>query len=341
MITIKDVARVAGVSVGTVSKVFNGCLSVKPGTRERIFKAAAELDYAPNRSARQLANGLADTIGVVLCQFGQQNSRDEYLIGLLSGIYNEAEKSGLRVAMFTPVTVEKANQNYVQFCRSNRLIGLIAHGYDSTDVKLTHLADSSVPSVFIDMMTDEKGTMAVTVATDNIAAAAEVTDNLIRFGHRKIVFVSGREQAWVTQQRLKGYMQRMQSSYLTPVILQADFNTETSYERTVDFLARHADTEAFCCASDGIACGVLNACIKLGFKVPEDISVVGFDNLTLSGVTLPPLSTVAQDFFGMGCVSVQTLIKLSRSEPVQNPIWIHHRCVHRGSVIKRSERHDE
>jgi DNA-binding LacI/PurR family transcriptional regulator len=332
-ITIRDIAKATGVSVGTVSKVFNGYTTVGKDTRERILQAAAEFEYSPSHSARQLAGGFADTIGVVLNQFGEENSRDEYLIGILSGIYYEAEQKHLRVAMFTAKYLEKVNQNYVQFCRSNRLIGLIVHGYDMSDEKLVHLAESDIPCVAIDIVLP--GSNNVTITTDNISATFETVEALVSFGHKKIVFVSGREKAWVTQQRLLGYKKGIKKHGLKPIILQADYNIETSFECVTQFLTQNADTDAFCCVSDGIACGALSACTKLNFKVPEDISIVGFDNLTISGVTNPPLSTVEQNFYQMGGISVNTLLSLSKQEKTPKQINIPHKFIFRASTIKR------
>ena len=331
--TIKDIAKAAGVSVGTVSKVFNGYTTVGDETRERILQIASELEYSPSHSARQLAGGFADTIGVILNQFGEENSRDEYLIGILSGIYCEAEQRQLRIAMFTAKYIERLNLDYVRFCRSNRLIGLIAHGYDMSDEKLTHLAESEIPCVGIDMVLP--GSNCVTITTDNITATIETVETLIGFGHKKIVFVSGREKAWVTQQRLVGYNKCMKKHKMKPYVLQADYNIETSFDCVTQFLSQNTDTDAFCCVSDGVACGALNACAKLNFKVPEEISIVGFDNLTISSVTSPPLSTVGQGFYQMGSMSVKTLIKLSKEEKCEKTIFIPHHHIYRDSIIKR------
>ncbi len=333
MKTIKDIAQAADVSITTVSRVFNGYKGIKEETRLKVLAVAQELDYSPNRSAVQLVSGREDTIGVLLSSLGAENARDEYLVGLIAGTHSEAEKHQKRVAIFTVDSILSNNQNYVQFCRANNLIGLIIHGLNMDDPHINHLIASAVPCVFIDMRAS--GAKVACVSIDNTTAASEVINKLAGLGHRNIVYVAGSARAVVNAERLEGYRKGLVHNGLThEAVVQSDFMPDTTYRRVKEYLLDHPDTTAFFCASDIMAAATLNACMDLGYDVPGDISIVGFDNLTLSQLTRPPLSTVDQNFFAMGAAATKLLLGLQDGEPTPGYHFIRHKVLIRGSAAK-------
>ncbi len=334
MKTIRDIAQAANVSITTVSRVFNGSKGISAATCDRVLAIAKEMDYSPNRSAVQLVSRREDTVGVLLSHFGKEMSRDEYLIGLISGIYNEAERQENHVSMFSADSILKSNQNYVQFCRANNLIGLIIHGLQLDDAHIEHLLASEVPCVFIDMFLS--GDKVTSVSIDNITAAREVTEKLLGLGHRHIVYVGGSEKAAVNLHRLEGYRQAMDSCpETTAAALSCDFSAELASKQVRSYLLDHPDATAFFCASDIMAAAALGACMDLGYKVPEDISIVGFDDLTMTKLIRPTLSTVDQNFFGMGAAATKLLLDLSEGKDVPPHCEVPHKIKFRESVAKR------
>jgi LacI family transcriptional regulator len=308
MKTITDIANAANVSTATVSKVFNGYNDIAGETKDKILQIAKDMDYFPNYFASRLVSGKEDGICVILSAFGYHVSKEEYLVGLLSGVHSEAEKHGLQVIISTEQAILHGDKNYVQFCRSNKFMGFIIHGLTMHDPQIPHLVESEVPCVFIDIIIEGKKTVSVT--TDNVQACAETTGILAGLGHRHIAFVAGSPDSWVTPQRVKGYELEMLRQGLIPRIVRADFTYEVSYGKIQEHLLKHPQTTAFFCASDVIASAAVSACFDLGYRVPEDVSVAGYDDLSFASYMRPKLASVAQDFFGMGAKALSTLIDI-------------------------------
>lgn len=320
MKTIHDVAQMAGVSVATVSKVFNGKKGVSEETRQRIIEIAEELDYFPNHSASQLARGKRETIGVVFSMLESKTLQDEYLIRIINGIFNKAELLGYRILLFTTSTVERNNQNFLQFCRSNNLAGLIIHGLDRDDPQLEKLINSEVPCVFIDI--DIYGTKTTNISVDNVNACIEVVNILAGLNHQNIAFVSGNLHSSVALDRLKGYETGMNSKGLPLHVIECDYSKDNAYKLSKDYLLYHPDITAFFCASDLMAVGVLDACLELGYKVSEDISIIGFDNLSFTQHIKPQLSTVAQDFYEIGNQAVDLLEGITKGNKIEDHNYV-------------------
>jgi LacI family transcriptional regulator len=334
MKTISDVAKAAEVSMATVSKVFNGYGDVAGKTREKILRIAHDMDYFPNHYASRLVSGKDEGICVILSMFGYNSSKDEYLTGLLSGIHSEAEKHGLRMIISTENAILRDDKNYVQFCRSNKFMGFIIHGLGMGDSEISHLVESEVPCVFIDIIIE--GTKTVSVTTDNARACAETVDILAGLGHREIAFVAGSPDAWVTPERIRGYENGMKSHDLTPRIVQAEFVYPPAYEKTRSYILKHPETTALFCASDMIASAAMAACADLGYSIPQDISIVGYDDLSFASYLRPSLSSVAQDFFGIGATSLSTLIDIYQGRETPPVHYVPHEIKIRQSVTKNT-----
>jgi LacI family transcriptional regulator len=320
MKTINDVAQMAGVSVATVSKVFNGRKGVSEETRQRVISIAEELDYFPNHSASQLARGITETIGVVFSMLESKTLQDEYLIRMINGIFNNAETLGYRILVFTTNTVERNNQNFVQFCRSNNLAGLIIHGLDRDDPQLDKLINSEVPCVFIDI--DISGAKTTNISVDNVNACIEVVNILTGLNHEHIAFVSGNLHSSVAMDRLVGYRTGMNAKGLPLHVIECDYSKANAYKLSKDYLLYHPEITAFFCASDLMAVGVLDACLELGYRVPEDISIIGFDNLSFTQHIKPQLSTVAQNFYEIGNQAVNLLVDITKGKKVENHNYV-------------------
>lgn len=332
MHTINEVAKLANVSVSTVSKAFNGRKDISEKTRERILEAAKELGYSPNRFAVQLAGGKEDTIGVILSTLGREDI-PEWMLGIISGIYGMAELLGYRVQIFTNISVIKSYSSYIQFCRANHLMGLIVQGLDKDDANLVALAESQVPTVLIDI--DLHGMKITSISADNEKACMEVIDVLAGLGHREIAFVSGSERSYVAEERWKGFKNGMTRRNL-PIAhrIESNFTTSDAYDQAKNYLLRHPEVTAFFCASDSMAVGVLNACLDLRYRVPEDISIVGFDNLSFTEHTRPRLSTVAQNFYDLGGTAANSLVDLHQGKEVSSHIFSEFTVMIRESVGK-------
>lgn len=316
MININDVAKAAGVSVSTVSKAINDSGKVSNKTKEKVLDIAKELDYAPSRSAVQLVKGTEDTIGVVTSALDSSFNQSEFILEILSGIYNTAQKYGMRVSVFSIKTLKESNQNYVQFCKANNLSGLIIHGFEKTDKELIYLAESQIPSVFIDI--EISGIKTANVSSNNIEICEEVVRRLVGLKHENIAFVQGSISSEVYSKRLLGYKNAVSKYNLQKeYIIESNSTREDTYNKVKDYLSENPNINALFCSSDLMGVGALYACLDLGFKVPHDISIIGFDGLNFADYLRPKLSTVKQDFYGIGSTCIDMLVNILNDFDVQ------------------------
>lgn len=308
MSNIHDVARVANVAVSTVSRAFNNYKDINIDTKERILKVAKELNYVPNQSAIALVSKPRDTIGFISADIGFDHTNNEYVLGLISGVYHEAEKEGLQVMMFSIGSLLSKNLDYVKFCKAHNLIGIILHGLDYNDNKVSLLLNSEYPSIFVDM--NVSGTRSANVSIDNYQATYDVVKKMIAYNHKSILYLAGRSCAYVSIERTRGFLDAIKDPKVKHFsLINADFIKDTAYQETYQYLKDHQDKKIDCiiCASDLMAVGVYDACRDLNIRIPEDISVFGFDNMSFTQYLHPQLSTVAQDFFAIGKSSVNLL----------------------------------
>ncbi|MDR0553597.1 MAG: LacI family transcriptional regulator [Treponema sp.] len=331
---ITDVARAANVSIATVSKVFNGYSDIAEDTKEKILRIAKEMDYFPNHYASRLVKGKDEGICVVLSNFGGSSAKDEYLVGLLSGIHSEAEKYRLRVIISTEEAILQDNRNYVQFCRSNKFMGFIIHGLGMSSPGIAHLLESEVSCVFVDIKAS--GEKKAFVTTDNVSACTDMVDVLFGLGHREIAFIAGSGDAWVTLERIKGYEAAMNKHQLSSHVMYTDFRYAMGYEKAREHVLKHPETTALFCASDVLAAAAIDACIDLGYDVPREISVTGYDDLSFASYLRPKLTTIAQDFYGMGVNALATIIQMYQNFTIDPVIYVPYEIKIRQSAVRNS-----
>jgi len=338
MSTIRDVAAAANVSITTVSKVFNGYGSVSEETRRRVLAAAQAQNYSPNRSAVQLVRGQRDTLGFMNALMGRESARDEFLLSIINGIYGKAEAMGMNVMMFTPSSLCRRGQKYAQFCQANNLAAMIVFGLDPGDPEIPSVMQCGIPLVFLD--SDMAGERVSTVSVDNEAASLDMTEKCIHQGHRDILFVGGTEGVYVSFARQRGYLKALRKAGIDKAhIVTGEFNLKTAYARVKEYIFFHPEITAIFCASDLMAVGAINACADMNYRVPEDISVVGFDNLSYCEYIRPQLTTVEQDFYQIGMKAVEVAGRLAADEAVDVHNYVPYRIVLRSSLVHVGNSH--
>jgi DNA-binding LacI/PurR family transcriptional regulator len=296
-----DVARLAGVSHQTVSRVINGHSSLRPETRERVEEAIRQLGYRPNTAARALVTRRSATIGVI------------------------GSKGGFWGPSTVHRTVQAAGRDAGYFVSSASLPGLTR---DELLDAINHLRNQSVEGIVLIAATDEALDVARaqeglglpvvvvegdeaqthwTVGVDQVAGAELGTRHLVDLGHTEIVHVAG-PQSWTeARARLAGYQQAMYASGLRPSPhVDGDWTARCGFEVGQE-LSRRGEVTAVFCANDHMALGMLRALSEAGIRVPEDISVVGFDDIPESQYLIPPLTTVRQDFTAVGQRAIEIL----------------------------------
>ncbi|MGW9103266.1 LacI family DNA-binding transcriptional regulator [Priestia megaterium] len=335
MTTIKDIARVAGVSVTTVSRALNGYFDVNEKTKQKILAVAKELDYSPNTLARGLVMKKSKTIGLLVSGMSKENVKDNFTFEVLCGINETASKLGYDLILFNTNTTKQREKTYAQLCRERRVDGAIVQGIRKDDPYLKEILESDISCVLIDIpfQTDSVGY----VTTDNIQGAKKAVEHLIQQGRKNIGMVNGHQSAYVSEERLKGYKEKL-TEYNLPIreewIVDGGFEEAKSESSTYTLLEQHKEIDALFCASDVMALGALRACKKIGKSVPGDISIVGYDNIALASYCTPPLTTIGQEIYNIGAEAADLLINMLEGTSTNMRRYVDTQLIVRESTTK-------
>lgn len=326
-VSIRDVAKHVGVTIGTVSRAFNGYEDIRPETRERILKAAAELGYVPNVSARNLSAKKPPNIALIISGLLEGDPKDNLVYLMFQGVYSYALANGLEIAVYATDSMEQRHKSYAQFCKEHSISGAILSGITTDDAYFSELVASSIPCVAVDVPLHGPGQGWVSV--DNALAAEEIAGYLFGIGHRDIVIIGGKDNAAVHLERMEGVARAFARAdvMLSPAqVLHADFSEQHAYEAVSKYLQetpREDHCTAFCCFSDIMALGAIAAVREAGYRVPEDFSVTGFDGLVITQYTSPTLTTVAQDMRTHGAEAARMLHAIMQGEEGEHRVSPH------------------
>jgi len=317
-----DVAKLAGVSRTTVSFVLNDVPGVKitDETRQRVLQAAQELNYYPTAAARSLASGKTKRIGLVLGEGKKRLSADAFLPAFLQGITASVHRRGYLLVLQMAEDVP-SHEAYVRLIREQQVDGLILSGPRSDDPLLAELAEDEFPLILHGRL----GRCAIPcVDVDNEAGAYRAVTHLIGLGHRRIGFVSNAPLSYSgAQARFRGYKHAL-AEHMLPLedelVRTAAFMPEAGKAAMQYLLALPERPTAVFAASDVVAIGVMSAIQAAGFKIPQDIAVVGFDDIFLAAHTQPPLTTVRVPAYGLGWTAAELLISLIEGEEASSVI---------------------
>lgn len=302
--TIREVAARAGVSHQTVSRVINSSERVNADTRERVEIAITELGYQPNAIARSMARGRTHTLACIA-----PNMTDFTYASVMEGAEIESRSQGY--FLFTASASDEKNFNTLieQLFGSRRAEGLlmITPYIDHQHTELHH----DVPTVYVGADPHQDHTSLVTL--DNTAAGLLATQHLIELGHQRIAHIIGPRIEYSAQNRLKGYRAALDSAGLHPdlrLIVEGDWSATSGYRAVNQLFDQKVSFSAIFAQNDRMAIGAIRALRELGIKVPDAVSVIGFDDMPLASYFDPPLTTIKQDTYLMGSEAAQLLIRL-------------------------------
>jgi LacI family transcriptional regulator len=302
-VTLADVAARAQVSPATVSRVLNGNYPVAAATRERVLKAVAELDYVLNGPASALAAATSDLVGILVNDiadpfFGIMASAIQSEIG---GAQGRAGGERLAVVCNTGGSPER-ELTYLTLLQRQRAAAVVVTGGAVEDgphaaaiaAKLRKLTDAGTRVVLCGRPPAED-TGAVALAFDNRGGARQLTGHLIGLGHRRLGYIAGPEERTTTRHRLEGHRQALTAAGLEDdpaLTVHGRYDRRSGYEATLELLRRAPDLTAVVAANDSVALGACAALRESGLRIPEDVSVAGFDDLPFSVDAVPALTTV-------------------------------------------------
>jgi DNA-binding LacI/PurR family transcriptional regulator len=307
---IHDVARLAGVSHQTVSRVLNEHPNVRPETRLRVMQAIDQLDYRPNQMARGLVTRRSGRIGVL--------SPESLLLGPTSsliGIERAARQAGYSVTV-TVIEASAGDDLTTTTMTDQAVDGLLVIAPSEAAARRVRRMTSLVPVVAVEASYDRNVPLA---AVDQFTGARLATEHLLSLGHDTVWQVTGPDDWVEARERIEGWRAALSDAGVAaPPLIRGDWSPASGYEAARQILAVKGVTAVFA-ANDQMALGLLNGLHEAGLRVPRDISVVGFDDIAEAGYLIPPLTTVRQDFFEIGRHGVSLLKALIEGQPVENP----------------------
>ncbi len=304
MATIRDVARVAQVSMSTVSHVINGTRYVAPHTRERVLQAMAELNYSPNRLARSLRNNRTLTLGVLL-----PNSANPFFAEVLLGIENVCFERGYNIIMGNASDDPQRELEYLKVLLSRQVDGILLISTGAYNESLALLASHETPVVMVDRTADIP--TVDEILTANKQGGLLATEYLLGLGHRRIGCITGPSYLTPSAERVQGYAEALEAAGVAvdeALIVNGNFQHESGYRACRQMLALAEPPTAIFACNDLMAVGAICALHEAGLGVPDDVSVVGYDDIPLASYTVPRLTTIAQPAREIGQLAAERLI---------------------------------
>ena len=331
-VSIKDVAREAGVSITTVSRALNGYPDVSDKTRRKVQAVVEQLDYAPDINARSLGGKAETTIALLTSELTPTNESG-FVYGLISGLFQECSELGCEFMLLATNTGNQEKLSFLQLCKKKNLNGLVVTGLKIDDPYYHEILDSDIPCAIIDMQVRGKKKCNITV--DNIQASREAVNYLVSLGHSKIGMINGGKLADVSGQRYAGYVSALLDAGIALQLDYArhcDFMEDVAYEQTMELLKTYPEITALFCASDLMALGALRAIEEMGMQAPEDISVIGFDDIPVAKYVYKGVTTVRQSPMRMGIEGGRAVWNMLQGNPVESKIILPHELKIRGTT---------
>lgn len=312
--SIKDVAREAGVSIATVSRVLNDIDVVNEETKKKVLEAIKKLEYRPNIVARSLKTQKTRTVGILIPDISSQ-----FYPEIVRGAEDVANIYGYNVMLCNSDFDIDKEKEYLRVLKEKMVDGVLYMSSSLEKDILNLINELDVKTVLVE--TDDKEANLPSVTIDNVKATYEATKYLIDKDIKDIAFVGVSNEdnnAW--KKRFTGYKNALEENnieFKKELTYFHNLKVETGYNGIIEILNRGLKPQAVVCATDEIAIGVINALRDKGMKVPEDVSVIGFNDIELARAFYPKLTTISQPMYDMGSVSMRMLIKLINNKVLE------------------------
>ena len=333
--TIYDVAKIAGVSPSTISRVMNTPEIVAEDTRQKVMNAVKELAYIPNMMAASMPRRKTNYIGLII-----PDIINTFFSNLIRGIQDICEEHGYNVLVVNSDDNQEKEARYLKLLYSRRVDGVIltVAGYrekEFPEEELSLLKKMNI--VLIDR--EINGLNAPIIKVNNFTGAYFAVKYLLTMGHRKIMYLAGIEGTKTNRERRKGYLSALKEAHINwKKELAGDFRLDTAYQKIIHHWPQLKNSDelptAIFAANDLMAIGALKAFAQLKIRIPEDISIIGFDNIPFSDCTCPPLTTIAQPTYLMGQKAVETLLKVIDKKKIKKSVEFETELIERDSVSR-------
>jgi DNA-binding LacI/PurR family transcriptional regulator len=337
-ITIKDVAKKAGVSPSTVSRVISGNSRISEETRKKVLTIMDELGYHPNMNARSLVVRSTETIGMIMPRSAENVFQNPFFPEVIRGISAAAQENAYSILLSAGRDDEEVQRAVTKMVQGRQVDGVILLNSRIRDPIIRYLREQDFPFIVIGRPVEKN---AAYVDNDNMEAAKKATSYLIQKGHRSIAFLGGSPEYMVTKDRLDGYRKALAEAGipLNPdYILHGEFLEEGGYEAVKQLLIKGKQPTAFVVTDDLMAFGVIGALAEVGMRVPDDVSIISFNNVPLARFSSPPLTSVDIGIYQLGYQAAQKLIEQIRNPSIASSnTLIATRIIERQSVKQIAE----
>lgn len=326
-ISIKEVAKLAGVSVATVSRVINKNVYVKAETTRKVLEAIEKTGYKPNAIARSLKVKNTKSIGIIIPDISSHFFPD-----VVRGIEDVANEYNYNVILCNTDLNREKEKKYLDILVEKQVDGIVYMSNTITDELAGKIAGVGTEIVLIS--TDYRDLASITI--DNVKAAAEAVKYIISKGYRDIAFIGGQmTDPNAGLPRFNGYVKALSEAGINinkDFILEGDYRYESGYKGGKKLLSLDNKPQAVFASSDEMAIGVIKAALEYGYSIPDELAVVGFDNIDISKMVYPSLTTISQPLYEMGCEGMKLLAKkLNKEEIEKYKVVLEHKLIIRES----------
>jgi len=309
MVSMKDISKACGVSVATVSKALNDHRDIGEDTKERIRQVAKEMGYFPNSAAKALKTNRTNNIGVLFVDEAQSGLTHDYFSNVLDSFKRTAEAKGYDITFINCNKTRKNRMSYLEHARYRGFDGVVIACIDFYDPEVIELVRSEIPVVTIDHLFNNK----TSVISDNVKGMRDLVTYVYGKGHRKIAYIHGSDSA-VTQARVSSFYRTMEELGLEipeEYVRRAQYrSTKDTYKVTCELLDLQEPPTCIFFPDDFASFGGINAINERGLRIPDDISVVGYDGIRIGRHIEPKLTTLRQDTDAIGAKAAESLISM-------------------------------
>ncbi|WP_394235220.1 LacI family DNA-binding transcriptional regulator [Niallia oryzisoli] len=304
MVTIRDVAQKAGVSVATVSRVLNNKGYTHEDTRKLVNDAIKELDYKPNEVARSLFKKKSRLIGLLL-----PDIRNPFFPELARGVEDEMQAQGIHLIIGNADEKPEKEIEYIQTFKQNNVIGIIS----ATNQAETKLYENlSIPVVFLDRTTNSHPS----VFSDGLEGGKKAAHEMIRRGSKRIVLLRGPIELRTAQDRFKGAVDELCDANVDFHVIPSSFSFQDAEKMAKTLFEKFPETDGIIASNDLSAAAILHEALRIGKSIPADLQIIGYDDIPLSKLLFPSLSTIRQPAYDMGREAAKLLMKTINNEPL-------------------------
>lgn len=328
MATLKDVAKASGLTVGTVSRVLNNRGYISDKTRDKVYQVMKDLNYQPNETARALSKQKSNTIGIIL-----PNVEHPYFAKVLSRLEREAAKQGYRIMLFVSRNKEEREEQCIDMCKSGRVAGVVLCSGSFETEKFEGL---NFPLITLERSMDE-GTSGI--ECDNYQGGVMATELLLNKGCHKLMYIGGLSAGIDVHMpadfREVAFRDTCERTHADNVVMVTDkqlFDSLEYYEFVRKALVDHPDVDGVFASSDVIGAYVLQACSDLGIKVPDQLKIVGFDDVNIAQFTSPGLTTIHQPIEQMAEMAVSAIAQIDAGKLVPTKTVLPVTLIERGTT---------